>query len=89
MSIFHVVVKGSLLVTKVHFAAQGLALLVGAFKHTIEAEIVKHLDALLAPNTRTPRRKKQREREPPSQFDQLSDSISQLTAAWHPGWMCL
>jgi len=43
-------VKGSLLVTKEHFELRAqLGFLVGAFKHTIEAEIVKHLDALLAP----------------------------------------
>ena len=48
-------VKGSLLVTKVHFDLRAqLGFLVGAFKHTIEAEIVKHLDALLAPKASEP-----------------------------------
>ncbi len=42
-------VKGTLLVTKDHFELQAqLGFLVGAFKHRIEAEIVKNLDALLA-----------------------------------------
>lgn len=43
-------VKGSLAVTKDRFELRAqLGFLVGAFKHTIEAEIVKNLDALLAP----------------------------------------
>jgi putative polyhydroxyalkanoate system protein len=43
-------VKGTLVVTKDHFELQAhLGFLVGAFKQTIEAEIVKNLDALLAP----------------------------------------
>jgi putative polyhydroxyalkanoate system protein len=43
-------VKGSLTVTKTHFELRAqLGFLLGAFKHTIEAEIVKNLDALLAP----------------------------------------
>lgn len=43
-------VKGSLVVTKDRFELRAhLGFLVGAFKHTIEAEIVKNLDTLLAP----------------------------------------
>ena len=43
-------VKGSLTVTKTHFELRAqLGFLLGAFKHTIEAEIVKNLDTLLAP----------------------------------------
>ncbi len=43
-------VKGALLVTKDHFELSAhLGFLVRAFKHTIEAEIVKNLDTLLAP----------------------------------------
>ena len=42
-------VKGSLVVTKEHFELRAqLGFLLGAFKATIEAEIVKNLDALLA-----------------------------------------
>jgi putative polyhydroxyalkanoate system protein len=42
-------VKGSLLVTKDHFELRAhLGFLLGAFKGTIEAEIVKNLDTLLA-----------------------------------------
>lgn len=42
-------VKGTLLVSAAHFDLRAqLGFLVGAFKHTIEAEIVKNLDALLA-----------------------------------------
>lgn len=42
-------VKGSLTVTKTHFELRAqLGFLLGAFKGTIEAEIVKNLDALLA-----------------------------------------
>lgn len=42
-------VKGHLLVTKDHFELRAqLGFLLGAFKGTIEAEIVKNLDALLA-----------------------------------------
>jgi len=45
-------VKGTLLVSAVHFDLRAqLGFLVGAFKHTIEAEIVKNLDALLAAPT--------------------------------------
>ncbi|MDD5029489.1 MAG: polyhydroxyalkanoic acid system family protein [Rhodoferax sp.] len=41
-------VKGTLLVSAKHFDLRAqLGFLVGAFKHTIEAEIVKNLDALL------------------------------------------
>lgn len=43
-------VKGCLQVSAQHFDLQAqLGFLVGAFKHTIEAEIVKNLDTLLAP----------------------------------------
>lgn len=43
-------VKGRLLVTKDRFDLQAhLGFLLGAFKGSIEAEIVKNLDALLAP----------------------------------------
>lgn len=43
-------VSGHLLVTKDQFELRAqLGFLVGAFKHRIEAEIVKNLDALLAP----------------------------------------
>lgn len=43
-------VKGRLLVTKDRFELQAhLGFLLGAFKGSIEAEIVKNLDALLAP----------------------------------------
>ncbi len=43
-------VKGNLTVTKTHFELRAqLGFLLGAFKGTIEAEIVKNLDALLAP----------------------------------------
>jgi len=42
-------VKGTLLVSATLFDLQAqLGFLVGAFKHTIEAEIVKNLDSLLA-----------------------------------------
>lgn len=42
-------VKGNLVVTKDQFELRAhLGFLIGAFKHTIEAEIVKNLDALLA-----------------------------------------
>jgi len=42
-------VKGTLLVSAGHFDLRAqLGFLVGAFKHTIEAEIVKNLDELLA-----------------------------------------
>jgi putative polyhydroxyalkanoate system protein len=42
-------VKGSLTVTKTHFELRAqLGFLLGAFKGTIEAEITKNLDALLA-----------------------------------------
>ena len=42
-------VKGTLEVNATHFELHArLGLLVGAFKHHIEAEIVKNLDALLA-----------------------------------------
>lgn len=42
-------VKGTLWVSATSFDLQAqLGFLVGAFKHTIEAEIVKNLDALLA-----------------------------------------
>jgi putative polyhydroxyalkanoate system protein len=45
-------VKGNLLVHKDAFELRAqLGFLLGAFKHTIEAEIVKNLDALLAPKT--------------------------------------
>jgi putative polyhydroxyalkanoate system protein len=45
-------VKGSLTVTKTHFELRAqLGFLLGAFKGTIEAEIVKNLDALLATPT--------------------------------------
>ncbi|WP_296492775.1 polyhydroxyalkanoic acid system family protein [Rhodoferax sp.] len=41
-------VKGSLTVTRTHFELRAhLGFLLGAFKGTIEAEIVKNLDALL------------------------------------------
>ena len=44
-------VKGNLWVTKDHFELKAhLGFLVGAFKHTIESEIVKNLDSLLAPS---------------------------------------
>jgi putative polyhydroxyalkanoate system protein len=47
-------VKGQLLVTKDRFELHAeLGFLLGAFKGTIEAEIVKHLDALLAPPAAT------------------------------------
>ena len=43
-------VNGHLLVTKDQFELRAqLGFLVGAFKHRIEAEIVKNLDTLLAP----------------------------------------
>ncbi len=43
-------VKGTLVVTKDRFELRAhLGFLVGAFKHKIEAEIVKNLDDLLAP----------------------------------------
>jgi len=46
-------VKGILLVSPVHFDLRAqLGFLVGAFKHTIEAEIVKNLDTLLAPKSK-------------------------------------
>jgi putative polyhydroxyalkanoate system protein len=53
-------VKGSLTVTKTHFELRAqLGFLLGAFKGTIEAEIVKNLDALLAaPSAPTPVPKK-------------------------------
>ena len=45
-------VKGHLLVKKDGFELRAqLGFLLGAFKHTIEAEIVKNLDTLLAPNS--------------------------------------
>ena len=45
-------VKGSLVVTRDHFELSAqLGFLVGAFKHKIEAELVKNLDTLLAPKT--------------------------------------
>jgi len=45
-------VKGTLLVSAAHFDLRAqLGFLVGAFKQTIEAEIVKNLDALLAAPT--------------------------------------
>ncbi|MBV5298983.1 MAG: polyhydroxyalkanoic acid system family protein [Rhodoferax sp.] len=48
-------VTGSLRVTKAHFELRAqLGFLMGAFKHTIEAEIVKNLDILLAPGTDHP-----------------------------------
>jgi putative polyhydroxyalkanoate system protein len=48
-------VKGTLVVTKDLFELRAhLGFLVGAFKHTIEAEIVKNLDALLAPKAAKP-----------------------------------
>ena len=47
-------VKGSLLVTKNCFELRAqLGFLLGAFKGTIEAEIVKNLDTLLAAKTPT------------------------------------
>lgn len=53
-------VKGELEVSAGAFELQAhLGLLVGAFKHTIEAEIEKNLDALLAP---PPKRKAARTR---------------------------
>ncbi len=43
-------VKGCLRVTRTHFELHAqLGFLLGTFKHKIEAEIVKTLDALLAP----------------------------------------
>ena len=48
-------VKGHLLVKKDGFELRAqLGFLLGAFKHTIEAEIVKNLDALLAPKIDNP-----------------------------------
>jgi putative polyhydroxyalkanoate system protein len=45
-------VKGTLVITKDRFELHAhLGFLAGAFKHTIEAEIVKNLDALLAAPT--------------------------------------
>ncbi|MBP9904728.1 MAG: polyhydroxyalkanoic acid system family protein [Rhodoferax sp.] len=45
-------VKGNLLVHKDRFELRAqLGFLLGAFKHKIEAEIVKNLDTLLAPKT--------------------------------------
>lgn len=47
-------VKGTLQVSKDRFELRAqLGFLVGAFKHTIEAEIVKNLDTLLAPKAET------------------------------------
>jgi putative polyhydroxyalkanoate system protein len=48
-------VKGTLQVTKDRFELKAhLGFLVGAFKHSIEAEIVKNLDTLLAPKSAKP-----------------------------------
>lgn len=52
-------VKGTLKVSATSFGLQAqLGLLVGAFKHTIEAEIVKNLDTLLAPKPKVSKTKK-------------------------------
>ncbi|MFZ3160135.1 MAG: polyhydroxyalkanoic acid system family protein [Rhodoferax sp.] len=54
-------VKGRLTVTETHFALHAqLGFLLGALKGTIEAEIVKNLDALLATPERTRENKKTR-----------------------------
>ncbi|MFZ2121896.1 MAG: polyhydroxyalkanoic acid system family protein [Rhodoferax sp.] len=54
-------VKGRLTVTETHFTLHAqLGFLLGALKGTIEAEIVKNLDALLAPPERTRENKKTR-----------------------------
>lgn len=46
-------VTGTLDVSASHFELRAhLGFLVGAFKHTIEAEIVRQLDALLAPKAK-------------------------------------
>lgn len=46
-------VQGTLLVSAAQFDLRAqLGFLVGAFKHSIEAEIVKNLDALLAPKAK-------------------------------------
>ncbi len=51
-------VKGQLVVAADHFALDAkLGFLLGAFSGTIEAEIVKNLDALLAPAAATPAKK--------------------------------
>ncbi|OIN94094.1 MAG: polyhydroxyalkanoic acid synthase [Comamonadaceae bacterium CG1_02_60_18] len=52
-------VNGTLQVSAAHFDLRAqLGFLVGAFKHTIEAEIVKNLDALLAPQVKKRTQKK-------------------------------
>ncbi len=51
-------VHGTLHVTKDRFELDAkLGFLLGAFKHRIEAEIVKNLDSLLAPAKKAPRKK--------------------------------
>lgn len=51
-------VHGTLHVTKDRFELDAkLGLLLGAFKHRIEAEIVKNLDELLSPQAKAPRKK--------------------------------
>ena len=51
-------VHGTLHVTKDRFELDAkLGFLLGAFKQRIEAEIVKNLDSLLSPATKTPRKK--------------------------------
>ena len=57
-------VKGSLTVTKTHFELRAqLGFLLGAFKGTIEAEIVKNLDALLAVPAKHPSGKTVKKRD--------------------------
>jgi putative polyhydroxyalkanoate system protein len=57
-------VKGSLTVTRTHFALRAqLGFLLGAFKGTIEAEIVKNLDALLAVPAKKPAGKSVKKRD--------------------------
>jgi putative polyhydroxyalkanoate system protein len=57
-------VKGSLTVTKTHFELRAqLGFLLGAFKGTIEAEIVKNLDALLAAPAEKPAGKTVRKKD--------------------------
>lgn len=51
-------VHGTLHVTKDRFELDAkLGFLLGAFKHRIEAEIVKNLDSLLVPAPKAPRKK--------------------------------
>jgi len=51
-------VHGTLHVTKDRFELDAkLGFLLGAFKHRIEAEIVKNLDSLLSPAKKAPRKK--------------------------------